>query len=229
MTLIYITMHKKIILIISSLLLTLQGIACTNNIKSGLGKPGINNGFIFHVGVAFPRIKVKYDKWLETRQFLGVEPNLEIGHQWYFIKNEKIGFGLKVGWLQIGCSSYEFDGTQQKSFNVNVSLLKVAPQVTLTLKKNAFLDIYFDIAPTLFKGGHKIARNNYVYTAIGFTYTPGIAFRINSLILGLDLGFGSLDYIGRYNPQNDDSDIYVQTGLVKASILYPRIYGGFKF
>ncbi|MBC7388179.1 MAG: hypothetical protein H7329_03115 [Opitutaceae bacterium] len=228
---------KKILLlsaiIMAAATLTFAG---TNGVKSLQGGKGINNGFYLNLGFAFPTMVVKSNGFSSSAQSLGFQPNLEIGNQWYFTKNEKMGFGIKISWLQLGYSSYKVSGYgnlySNNSTNVDLRLIKVAPQFTLGLNDDMALDFTVEVSPTLMVGGNTESGYNYLYSAAGVLFAPGARFRVKKFAVGVDFGFGSLAYNESRDHQvyyNGYSSTEHVNSSGRASIFSPRIYVGFKF
>ena len=143
-------------------------------------------------------------------QSLGVQPNIEIGNQWYFWKNDKMGVGMRVSWFQFGYSAYEVFGIT--SSVIDLRFIKVAPQFTYAFTDKMALDVSFEVAPTFFIGGGTLLA--------GALFAPGVKFRYNVFAVGFDLGFGSL-------AGGAASTTSVAIGAI--NILYPKVYLGFKF
>ncbi len=254
---------KKILFATAGIMLGLSAMAGTNGLKSLQGGKGINNGFYIHLGFAFPTAVIKVNG-LSTAQSLGFEPNLEIGSQWYFVKKDKWGFGMKVSWLQFGYSTYKsvafnhvnrnytgyrnniqdeddiyyFSNDQvnytNKTSNLDLRLIKIAPQFTLGLNDDMAVDFSVEVSPTLMLGANGTSKANLFYSAYGVLFAPGARFRYGKFAVGFDLGFGSL----KYDETREVPDFYYNSGELvthkinqsgKMSVFNPRLYLGFKF
>ncbi|MDX2191052.1 MAG: hypothetical protein SFY32_14420 [Bacteroidota bacterium] len=253
---------KKTITIISCLLFGTVAFAGKNGVSELqkekemlIGKGIISRGFYLNVGLAFPSQTLNVSKatvksssgsevnapadLLPNSYSLGLQPNIEIGNQWYFWKNDKIGIGLRVSWFQFGFSSYSFTVNNLGDINptlFDLRLIKLAPQFTLALADKMALDFAIEFAPTFFVGAatKNTPAVNYVYgtSSLGLLITPGIKFRYQIFAAGFDFGFGSLGYgaaISGTSNTGTSTTNSTYTAAGTANTLYPRIYLGFKF
>ena len=231
---------KKLLFATAGIMLSLSAMAGTNGLKSMQGGKGINNGFYLNLGFGFPSAVFRYDGGGSNAQTMGFQPNLEIGNQWYFVKQEKIGFGIKVSWLQFGYSaykpvaysngySYQTNIYTKNTSNIDLRLIKIAPQFTLGLNEDMALDFSVEVAPTFMIGGNSQVGANYGYVARGVLFAPGARFRVKKFAVGVDFSLGSL----AFDEKRDVTDYSGNTKTVdksgKMSVFIPRIYVGFKF
>ena len=209
---------KRNVLIIACLFIATLSFGETNG-KLLVKKPVyglLSNGFYVNLGVAFPTFGILN----ANSSNFGFEPNLEIGNQWYFTRNEYWGFGLKLSWIQAGFSSYSV-GSVTPSTNVDLRFLKLAPQFTYLANANMAIDITFEVSPTLMLGGNGNTNPSYSYTMYGVLFAPGLRFRYKQYAVGGDFGFGSLTYTLDM-PGNAISPY-------SANIVAPRFYLGLQF
>jgi len=191
------------------------------------GKKVISNGFFLNLGLSFPSAKAKsIDGKTVTdpkSESLGIQPSIEIGNQWYFVKKETFGFGLKVSWLQFGYSAKKID--QVKSTTIDLRFIKVAPMATFGFNDEMGLDVYVDIAPTVLFTAYKPDGATEVtagQAVAGVLFAPGARFRYKKFAAGTDFSMGTLG--GAIKPK--DGDV---TTDIKLSVFSPRVYVGFKF
>jgi len=250
LTLKYKNMFKKIITLSVLVALYFNGNAQEKRRSS---KDIISKGFFVNVGLAFPSqtftvTKVKQDKTTPTgvvttdstgakydAQSLGILPSIEVGNQWYFWKNEKMGVGLRVSWFQFGFSTYTLNdskliyGSDLNVTNVDLRFIKLAPQYTYALTEDMALDFSFEVAPTVFIGAVAKDDNIYATSSVGLLFAPGLKFRYKVFAAGFDYGFGapSTAAISTFGNSSDSKLVSTATGTAATS--YPRIYLGFKF
>jgi hypothetical protein len=251
---------KKTILAASGILFSLLANAGTNGVtelqkekEALVGKSVLSNGFYLNLGIAFPSATTTPTKLeisgtgsgdgvytsnipsaLTPQLSFGPQFNIEIGNQWYFWKNEKMGIGLRVSWLQFGIGGLtsKFSGSSNEATgtNIDVRLIKIAPQFTYAFNPKMALDISFEIAPTLFVGAGTYTpttggtQTSLFYAAPGLLFAPGVKFRYSVFAVGVDLGFGTPVIAQAYTT---GSTVITLTG--NTSIFMPRIYIGFKF
>jgi hypothetical protein len=190
-------------------------------------KPIISNGFLLNFGVAFPT--TSYTGLSGSR---GLQFNLELGNQWYFVKNDKLGVGIKVSWAQFGFGSKSstatstFGGTSSTS-TLDLRFLKVAPMVSLGVTDDVALDFYVDIAPTVIATFNSDAAYGYGTVGAGVLFAPGAKIRYKKLAAGFDLSVGTLSTTIAYNGTNTNGNANL-TGQ-SFSYFIPRVYVGFKF
>ena len=151
--------------------------------------------------------------------YVGFQPHIELGNQWYFYSNKKWGISLKASWVQLGIGFKSQPNDRSKSFykfynglSVEYQFLKFAPQVSFVLGKQMILDATITAAPTVLVS----ASDN--YTAFGILFGPGARFRYNKFAVGLDVGMGIMDM-----------KFSLISEYVQAFALKPRIYLGFQF
>lgn len=195
------------------------------------GKKVISNGFYLHLGVAFPSMKTKSFEGTSVddadKQSLGVQPSIEIGNQWYFVKKENFGFGMRVSWLQFGYSAgkIKFDGQNVgKSGNVDLRFIKIAPQATFGINDDMGIDVSVEVAPTFIISGYKYDNSSETGTQAvgGVLFAPGARFRYKKFAAGFDVSLGTLS---GGTTLTDGGDTYD----TKVSVMSPRVYVGFKF
>lgn len=195
------------------------------------GKKVISNGFYLHLGFAFPSMKTKSIEGQSVsdadKQSLGFQPSIEIGNQWYFVKQDKFGFGMRVSWLQFGYSAGRIKEDGQKigkSGNVDLRFIKIAPQATFGINDDMGVDVSVEIAPTVLISGFKYDNSSETgaQAVAGVLFAPGARFRYKKFAAGFDVSLGTLG--GGVKP-TDDSD----TWDTKVSVFSPRVYVGFKF
>ena len=209
---------KRTILLLATCLSLSSAMAEGDKTKSLLrDKPPISNGFYLNFGLGYPS-KVGA---LNTSGSvsLGTQFNLELGNQWYFVKNDKLGLGIKVTWLQLGYSGYK-EGTSKTNVG-DLKLFKFGPQFSIGIGDNVALDVALDITPTTMFAANSVYDSAYLY--YGVLVGPNIRFRFNRFAVGGELSFGTVKFRNMSSAQNPN-------GLTNnVNILYPRIYVGFKF
>ncbi len=180
-------------------------------------KPLISNGLYLNLGLGFPSLVGNLNT---SGSFsLGTQFNLEIGNQWYFVKNDKFGLGFKVSWLQLGYSGYKL--AIGRTHVGDFKFFKFGPQFSVGIANNMALDVAFDISPTTLFSANTPA--DMAYLTYGVLFGPNVRVRINRFAVGGELSFGSLT-------QRDLSDTRNPNGLTnKVNFLYPRLYIGFSF
>jgi len=240
---------KKSILLIASAFIAFSSFAGGNGYL-GTKKKGegvLSNGFYLNLGVSFPSAIYTQTKSAGVTvpnatsyvYSMGVQPNLEIGNQWYFWHNDKFGIGLKVSWLQLGYSSYSqstFSSAITSSTwgNFEARFLKLAPEFTFAVNEDLAFDASFEFATSINAGG---GVNRYssgsgydiTTTQVGFGYflSPGIRARYKVFALGFDYGFGTVNYAAalQYSSNTTGPGTAEYTNVVAN----PRIYLGFQF
>ena len=209
---------KKTLIILATCLYLTSAMAEGDKTKSILrDKPPISNGFYLNLGLGFPSLVATGG--LSGSFSLGTQFNLELGNQWYFVKNDKLGFGIKVSWLQLGYSGYKL-GTSRTHVG-DLKFIKFGPQFSVGIGDNMALDVALDVSPTSMFAANSVA--DFVYLYYGVLVGPNIRFRYNRFAVGGELSFGNLISTNLSNSQNPNGITY------KNSFLYPRIYVGFKF
>ena len=189
-------------------------------------KPIISKGVYLNLGFGFPTL---------GDQFRGVMPNLEFGNHFLFYKNEKFGVGMKMGWINVGVST--FTSTYYTSswtgyysdiqmVNLDIRFVKFGPLATFAFTEAVGLDVYIDAIPTVIVGvgtgtDYYGDEHGYGDAYFGLLVAPGAKFRYKMFAAGVDLSVGNLYGSSDLN-DDDDSDI-------TSFMFMPRIYAGFKF
>ncbi|MDX2196065.1 MAG: hypothetical protein NW207_06580 [Cytophagales bacterium] len=217
--------------------------------SSSSSNPMIKKGFILNLGFGFPSysdavtVSASSTSTLRSNESLGLQISLEIGNQWYFWKNEKMGIGLRANWLTLGYSSYTTDYPNFKYNNTLIEWrpLKLAPQFTYALSDKMALDFSLEFsAAFLIGGGNLENKPGYSYNGNGGTFgagyyiTPGAKFRYKKLAVGFDLGLGSGGLAKAEVATNAGTTSSANSGEVElkvgtVSLLSPKLYIGFKF
>lgn len=219
---------KKVILLASVVCASISSFARDNAFLAKKGDKGIiSKGFYLNLGLGFPSGKItSFDGFdasdAETQSF-GFQPSLEIGNQWYFYNNDKIGVGLKVSWFQFGFSSAKLkDNDSIKVKTVDLKFLKVGPQFSMALNDDMALDFAIMASPSYMMQSYKSDSGIDRAPNFGLLIEPGVRFRYNKLAIGLDCAFGKSG--GAYLADGaDDSFVFKQSNL------QPRLTVGFKF
>ena len=234
---------KKVILFVAAVFVAFSSFAGGNGVKA-LKKKGegvLSNGFYLNLGLAFPSaistINFNGGNFTGSSQNLGLQPSLEIGNQWYFWHNKRFGVGLKVSWFQFGysvpqisSSNYSSVATNYTNNDLDIRLLKVAPQISFGITKELAIDLSFEVSPTLnlnivyFKDANALDNvlSNYNYGAL---FAPGIRFRYRVFAAGFDYSLGTLNYKGTTEINNVKQPDVNGT----STFALPRIYLGFQF
>jgi hypothetical protein len=215
---------KKVILLASVVCASISSFARDNAFLAKKGDKGIiSKGFYLNLGVGMPSGKGD-GEGLERESF-GIQPSLEIGNQWYFFNNDKIGVGLKVSWFQFGFSSHKDTEFKTKTTTLDLKFLKFGPQFSMALSDNSALDFSVEVEPTYFIQSYKSTESSIDYSGgglgFGLLVAPGARFRYNKFAVGVDCGFGKATLVGTGDLDGMDS--------FKVSMLQPRLYAGFKF
>jgi hypothetical protein len=178
----------------------------------------LSNGFYVNIGLAYPTFGIVN----AFSSNFGFEPNIEVGNQWYFLRNETIGFGAKVSWIQAGYSSYNDINSITPTSNFDFRFLKLAPQLSIVINTNFAIDAYVEASPTLMIGGNPNSSNpGYSYTVYGLLIAPGVRLRYAQLALGFDYGSGSM-WININQPASSKS-------TTTSTLQVPRFYLGLQF
>lgn len=220
---------KKSLLVLASCLTLSTAFADgekTVNVKKD--KPIISNGFLLNLGLGFPSSKTEGG----PSQSLGIQGSLELGNQWYFVKNETIGVGLKVSWLQAGYSkkTESIFGFDFGIRTIDLRFLKIAPMFSYAITESLALDAYVDIAPTVMLTAvtspamGTTSSDTDGSLGIGVLFAPGVKLRYHKLAFGFDYSLGSLATAS----SSDDANT-IDDGNYKVSYAIPRVYIGFKF
>lgn len=215
----YLNMKKLVLILIS--LVSINYSYAQSDSSQIIQKPIyklLSNGFYANLGLAFPTFGIV----IANSSNFGFEPNLEIGNQWYFLRSESIGFGVKLSWIQAGFSSYsDKNVSPTPTSNFDFRLLKIAPQLSLIINSNFAIDAYFELSPTLMLGGNANSNPGYTYSIYGFLFAPGVRLRYSQLALGFDYGSGNLTYsLTQGN---------TTTNFLPSMMQVPRFYLGFQF
>ena len=234
-------MKKSLLVIASCLTLSSAFAEGEKTVKAKVEKEPISNGFYLHLGLGFLGSNSNVQlRDLERAQSLGAQVNFEIGNQWYFVKNDNFGIGLKVSWLQLGYGQGQpsarpgFAGYDNKTGTFDLRLLQVGPQFSLAIGDKSALDLYANLSPTLMISANRDSDQSYGQVHTGLLVVPGARFRFGKFAVGADVSVGRLssayDFNGTnttFDVSNPDKDINEVT--YKTSVLMPRVYVGFKF
>jgi hypothetical protein len=221
---------KKTFVLIVSVFFALQTFGGGNGVTKNLkwGKSVLEKGFYLNIGLSFPSYILSDNGYIGTVQNVGKEPNIELGNQWYFWKNQHFGFGLRVSWLQFGAGAYSPSYSSDKFFATDIRLFKVIPQFTFAFTDALALDLSFEVSPTAYVGSGILNNQQETYYALGAMFAPGARFRYNMIAVGADFGFGSLpkaqfitNDVGGGNSNTTDFKLN--------TIFSPRVYVGFQF
>ena len=220
---------KRVVLLITAVALSTFTFAGTNGLKSLQEKTNeareakeiISKGFYLNLGVAFPTLSSSSGS---TGTFsLGIQPNIEIGNQWYFYTAEKWGIGMKISWFQFGFSATDYFGSTLST--IDMRFIKISPQFTYAITPDMAIDATFELAPTLlllaFTGNSSTTVSNTSGSAAaGLLFAPGVRFRYKIFAAGFDISFGSLSSLSVSSSG---------AGSGSANMVSPRVYLGFKF
>lgn len=222
---------KKVILLASVVCASISSFARDNYFNKKQEKDILSKGFYLNFGVSYLNSRLLTFNDVDVtsiteNQSLGIQPSLEIGNQWYFYTNDKIGAGLKVSWFQFGYSSAKIKDSKSdgKIGTLDLRFFKLAPQFSLKLSEETALDFSVELAPTVLVSGARLSdTTSQASISIGTLITPGVRYRYKKLAVGLDCSFGSI----KGASTSDDSSVIV--GDIKTRIIQPRLYVGFKF
>ncbi|MFN0047527.1 MAG: hypothetical protein ACKVOU_00220 [Cytophagales bacterium] len=254
-------MLKKIV----TFSLLIATIVLANAQERSKGKDIISNGFYFNVGLSFPSQRFDIESEVTSTTEVGsasfvattpvklkfapnygVMPNVEIGNQWYFWKEGKMGIGLRASWFQIGIASFALksidvstafgNSTASTDFSgslIDLRFVKLAPQFTYAISDEMALDFSFEVAPTVIivggtRSGNNVEDDIYANVNAGLVFAPGIKFRYKVFAAGFDFGFASINNAGGFTTfETNTKSVVVFSGSVPTTV--PRIYLGFKF
>lgn len=205
---------KRIYTLVAALLVPLSmyaggtGVGLLNKTKDSDSMLG--NGFFVNLGIGLP--SMTQTEFTKKTQNMGVQPTLQLGNQWYFVRNsaENLGFGLNVSWLTFGASSYKVDATNQtlNAFDLYISPLRFGPMGTYAINEDMAIDGFFDLTPALHYGQIAAANNSSSddpthLILYGFTFTPGLKFRYKKLMVGAEYNFGNINATYKVDGQDD--------------------------
>jgi hypothetical protein len=225
---------KKIVLLVASIFAIGSAIAGGDQTNALVGiqkkKEITHGGFYLHLGLAIPNFKTKFAKDGESKS-LGVQPSLELGHNFMFYKTDQIGIGMNVSWFTFGLSSIKSsyklrnETEYRKTSSVYLSFLKLGPMATYALNDKMAIDAFFDFSPTVYFGTESysystsIKSSSNAFVLSGVTLSPGAKFRYKKLCVGVEIQFGKLAYVNTDNSALNS----------KADYFAPRAMLGFKF
>lgn len=197
--------------------------------KTKIEKEPISKGFYLHLGLGFPAYKPSYLGIVGPTKSLGPQGNIEIGNQWYFVKNDKFGVGIKVSWLQFGYGQTTEAGYSSKTATLDFRFLKIAPQFSLALGDKSALDIYIEVAPTVMLTGNTEPSKEFAILNTGVLFAPGLRLRYGKFAIGADVSLGRL--ATNYTDKSASNTTVSNLGTYKSksTFVIPRIYIGFKF
>jgi hypothetical protein len=200
---------------------------------SNSSKGQLKNGLYINLGVAFPSMSTVFNGYTFNTNTLGVQPNIELGYQWYAIRKNNWGAGLRISWIQFGYSAYQpnyvytnLTGNPELAQGGvgDLRILKVIPQFTYLLKNDMAFDISFEVAPTLYWGNETSSSITNHYSGLGALFAPGLRFRFQRFALGTDIGFGTLKGNFYWHDGSNSTNYNA-----KFAIFSPRFYMGMQF
>lgn len=177
----------------------------------------LSNGFFLNFGLGegylFPKnISVQ----APNRSYAtGIIASFELGNQWYFHTNETFGFGLQASYIQMGIGVVSSPIGGQELTLKEFRFGKIAAQFSKKLTEKTAVDLSIQLSPfCLFTAPSKDTSSYYYATNeiefAGYTIGAGLRYRYRIFTFGADISMGN----------SYDNDY---------TIIYPRIYTGFKF
>jgi hypothetical protein len=192
-------------------------------------KEPISKGMYVHFGFGFPSLTAVIAQQVVGTQkinSLGTQFNLEAGNQWYLTKTKKMGFGLKISWLQLGFSSWKASGYFVNTFYLDTRVLKFGPQLSVALNDKAVVDFSVELNPIYIAGftpdDPDSGLPGYFQGSYGLGASPTVRLRYGKLVVGADVAFSRLNTTVSINNSDTKFDS-------KNNFFCPRVFFGFKF
>lgn len=238
----------RTVILIFTLFIFWQSYAGNNEIKlsedsavSVIPNEQLDNGFLLKNGFGVLSDNYGFPKRITSGSYNAIIPRyslgLEIGNYWYVWRDsyEKMGVAINVNWfdLQIATNSNEI----ATATVVNIALNELGPVFTYTLGSDAAFDFYantrINAVITNFRYDYYYVNNNnypnngnypdngyedYNDEGLGLTYSVGVNFRWQILLLGIGYDFGNInittdDYSTGYREKINMNMFKVMMGL----------------
>lgn len=190
-------------------------------------------GLFLNFGLHFPSKKFLNPYYESGNPSYKLGFDFEFGNYFRFAKlaDEKVGIGLRATWLSLSYTAMNDGGDRYRA--VQISPLRVGPQVGVAINETMGVDIFYQIGFNLTDqfgaiesidptSSEKIGFNT-IYT--GVSHEVGAAFHFKVFSVGLGYRFGKLNMISYIYDGEDydaDTDEKYSVGNFRATL-------GFKF
>lgn len=200
----------------------------TNSVQAQNGDM-LKNGFGLKFHMGFPAANYGSDVDLSSDSQLDMTFGLQIGNQWYLVKEGFFGLALNVNWLDLNYGAKEIIPDRVLGYPLNrvvleVSALEIGPLITFALNERVAFDGYWNYKPTVMLSNVEDNQSSIAYAGYGFTNAFGVGFRFGKLYLGGELNVGNLK---AESTKSDFGDILPDELVIYTS--QTKLIFGFKF
>jgi len=208
-------------------------IICSFSFQSIAQSEMIDKGFSIKFAFGFPESTYAFDGDIPFPDGLDINTTygLEIGNQWYFLKEESFGLGLDVNWidLQYGYASAEDPLIGEIRRNtLEGSFLEFGPVATFAFKDMFAIDAYYNLRPTVLASYYRDQNDDFILLQdFSFAHGLGLGARFKILYIGYEYTFGNFD--GEISADGEYEDVPEEFDRQKMSGINSKLIIGLQF